>query len=75
MLIAKILILMLIFTVSGFFIGYNVAKRRLVQQAQGSLHIVSSEDEPQPYIFLDLKSDQILNDGNFAFIQIIRSKS
>ena len=38
----------------GFFCGYFVAFRVLKKTSSGFLHIVRTDDEPKPYIFLEL---------------------
>lgn len=40
--------------VAGFFCGYFVAFRVLKKTSSGFLHIVRTEDEVKPYIFLEL---------------------
>lgn len=42
----------------GIIIGYSTAKMNLEKEADGYLHIITQNEEPQPYIFLELKDDK-----------------
>lgn len=60
---------------AGYLIGYCSAKLNLEKEANGYLHIVNSTDEPQPYIFLELKdssAEKTINEARFVTLEVAR---
>lgn len=58
----------------GFMIGYTTARMNLEKEADGFLHIVTQNEEPQPYIFLELKDDraqELIEDAEFVTLKVI----
>ena len=68
------LIIFAVLVILGFMIGYATAKMNLEKEADGFLHIVTETEEPQPYIFLELKDDhakELIEDAEFVSIKVL----
>lgn len=69
----KYIIIFLVSSAVGFFIGYLVSKKNQSTGYGGYLHIITQKDEESPYIFLEIENEEVLEGKTTITLQIKRS--
>lgn len=69
------IVIFLVANAIGVIAGYMASKKNLDDSVNGYLHMLNSEDEEQPYIFLELKNEDEINKilkMQYALLKIIK---